>query len=67
MIELVALVAGVPTPAMMLVTVAAGSVGTNANSLVGAVLENRGPIGNSGTNLVATLVGCVFAALFFLR
>ena len=67
MIELGPLVAGVATPSMMLVTVAAGFVGTNADSLVGAVFENRGLIGNSGTNLVATLVGGVFAALFFLR
>ena len=66
-IGLVALVAGVAIPPMMLVTVAAGFVGTNADSLVGAVFENWGLIGNSGTNLVATIAGGVFAALFFLR
>ena len=66
-IGLVALVIGVATPEMMLVTVAAGFVGTNADSLVGAVFENRGLIGNSGTNLVATIAGGVFAALFFLK
>ncbi len=66
-IGLVALLIGVATPEMMLVTVAAGFVGTNADSLVGAVFENRGLIGNSGTNLTATLAGGIFAALFFLR
>jgi uncharacterized membrane protein len=50
---------------MLLVTVAAGLVGTNLDSVIGAVLENRGLIGNSGTNLLATLTGGVFAALFF--
>ena len=66
-IGLVALVIGVATPEMMLVTVAAGFVGTNADSLVGAVFENRGLIGNSGTNLAATIAGGIFAALFFLQ
>jgi uncharacterized protein (TIGR00297 family) len=64
-IGLVAFVLGVADPAMLPVTVAAGLVGTNADSVIGAVLENRGLIGNSGTNLLATLTGGVFAALFF--
>lgn len=65
-IGLVAFLLGVADPAMLLVTVAAGLVGTNADSVIGALFENRGLIGNSGTNLLATLSGGVFAALFFL-
>ena len=66
-IGLVAFLLGVADPAMLLVTVAAGLVGTNVDSVIGALFENRGLIGNSGTNLAATLAGGVFAALFFLR
>ncbi len=66
-IGLVAFLLGVADPAMLIVTVAAGLVGTNVDSVIGAVFENRGMIGNSGTNLAATLAGGVFAALFFLR
>jgi len=65
-IGLVAFLLGVADPAMLIVTVAAGLVGTNVDSVIGAVFENRGMIGNSGTNLTATLAGGVFAALFFL-
>ncbi len=39
----------------------AGLVGTNLDSLVGAVIENRGFIGNAGTNVIATLGGGLFA------
>ncbi len=66
-IGVVAFLLGVADPAMLVVTVAAGLVGTNVDSVIGAVFENRGMIGNSGTNLAATLAGGVFAALFFLR
>lgn len=66
-IGLVAFLLGVADPAMLLVTVAAGLVGTNVDSVIGALFENRGLIGNSGTNLLATLAGGVFAALFFLQ
>jgi uncharacterized protein (TIGR00297 family) len=66
-IGVVAFLLGVADPAMLVVTVAAGLVGTNVDSVIGAVFENRGLIGNSGTNLAATLGGGVFAALFFLR
>ncbi|HJJ28412.1 MAG TPA: DUF92 domain-containing protein [Methanocorpusculum sp.] len=34
-----------------------GIVGTNLDSLVGALIENRGVIGNSGTNFIATALG----------
>jgi uncharacterized protein (TIGR00297 family) len=67
LVALVALALGIADPAMALVTVAAGLVGTNVDSVIGALFENRGMIGNSGTNLSATLAGGIFAALFFLR
>ncbi|MDU9376922.1 hypothetical protein McpSp1_15590 [Methanocorpusculaceae archaeon Sp1] len=41
--------------------VIAGFVGTNVDSLIGALIENKGVIGNSGTNLLATLSGGLFA------
>jgi uncharacterized protein (TIGR00297 family) len=66
-IGVVAFLLGVADPTMLLVTIAAGLVGTNVDSVIGALFENRGLIGNSGTNLAATLAGGVFAALFFLR
>lgn len=64
-IGLVAFLLGVADPAMLLVTVAAGLIGTNVDSVIGALFENRGLIGNSGTNLLATLAGGLFAAFFF--
>lgn len=45
-----------------LISTAAGVAGTNLDSLYGAVLENRGVFGNSGTNLLATLSGGLVAA-----
>ena len=65
-IGLVALLLGIADLSMLVVTVAAGLVGTNVDSVIGAVLENRGLIGNSGTNLLSTLAGGTFAALFYL-
>jgi uncharacterized protein (TIGR00297 family) len=65
-VGVVALFLGVADLSLMLVCIAAGFVGTNVDSVVGATLENRGKIGNSGTNLVATLMGGLFAALFYL-
>ncbi|MDN7023966.1 TIGR00297 family protein [Methanoculleus sp. FWC-SCC1] len=46
---------------MVAVTILAGFIGTNVDSLVGATLENRGVFGNSGTNLTATFFGGVAA------
>lgn len=51
---------------MVIVCTIAGFVGTNVDSLVGATLENSGKIGNSGTNLIATSCGGIFALLFYL-
>jgi uncharacterized protein (TIGR00297 family) len=44
-----------------LIGITAGVFGTNMDSLIGAVMENKGVIGNSGTNLLATLFGGIFA------
>lgn len=66
LVALVAWVLGVADPRMAVVTVAAGFVGTNVDSLVGATLENSGRIGNSGTNLTATFFGGVFGMLAYL-
>lgn len=44
--------------------VLAGFIGTNIDSLVGALLENPGMVGNAGTNFLATLCGGVCAVVF---
>jgi len=51
---------------MMVICTLAGFIGTNIDSLVGATLENRGFLGNAGTNLLATIGGGVFAVMIFL-
>ncbi|HMA05309.1 MAG TPA: DUF92 domain-containing protein [Methanomicrobiales archaeon] len=62
-----ALLLGIGSSRMLLFAVLAGFAGSNVDSLVGALLENRGVIGNAGTNLIATLTGGLIAAgLFFL-
>jgi uncharacterized protein (TIGR00297 family) len=62
----VALLLNVITPWMLVLCTIAGFVGTNIDSLVGATLENRGFLGNAGTNLIATISGGVFAMAMFL-
>jgi uncharacterized protein (TIGR00297 family) len=62
---LVALLLNVITPWMLLLCTIAGFVGTNIDSIVGATLENRGFLGNAGTNLLATLGGGLFALALF--
>ena len=60
---------GLGTPSMLLFVTVAGFAGSNVDSLVGALFENKGFIGNAGTNLAATLGGGLVAlvlALFFL-
>ena len=59
-------VMGVADPWMVVVTVIAGFIGTNVDSLVGATLENSGRIGNSGTNLTATFFGGVAGMLLYM-
>ncbi|OPX67561.1 MAG: hypothetical protein A4E36_01590 [Methanoregulaceae archaeon PtaB.Bin009] len=39
----------------------AGFIGTNIDSVVGALMENPGLVGNAGTNFLATLGGGVCA------
>jgi len=66
LVAAVAWAMGVADPWMVVVTVAAGFIGTNIDSLVGATLENSGRIGNSGTNLVATFSGGVSGMLIYM-
>jgi uncharacterized protein (TIGR00297 family) len=66
LVATVAWVMGVADPWMVAVTVAAGFIGTNIDSLVGATLENSGKIGNSGTNLVATFSGGLSGMLIYM-
>ena len=65
-VSLVAYFFHVITPEMVLVGTLAGFFGTNLDSLIGATLENRGFLGNAGTNLIATIGGGIFAAVLFL-
>ena len=65
-VSLVALLLKVITPEMMIICTIAGFVGTNIDSIVGALLENRGFFGNAGTNLLATIGGGVFAVVLYL-
>jgi len=66
LVAAVAWVMGVADPWMVVVTVVAGFIGTNVDSLVGATLENSGKIGNSGPNLAATFFGGVAGRLIYL-
>ncbi|MCL2863749.1 MAG: TIGR00297 family protein [Methanimicrococcus sp.] len=51
----------------LLVAVVGGFLGTNIDSVLGAVLQKRGYLTNSGVNVVSTLAGAVISfALFFL-
>ena len=54
---------GIAPPAIIPVAALAGFVGTNIDSLVGATLERKGTIGNSGTNLFCTLSGGIAAVI----
>jgi len=56
-ISVIAFLLGViPLPVIVAGTLA-GFIGTNIDSVVGAVLENKGVFGNAGTNLLATAGG----------
>ncbi|MGA2121532.1 MAG: TIGR00297 family protein [Methanoregula sp.] len=68
-VSVAAFLLGVITLPMVLVCTLAGFIGTNIDSFVGATLENRGFIGNAGTNLIATIGGGVVAValLLFLK
>jgi uncharacterized protein (TIGR00297 family) len=64
-ISLVAFLLGMITLPMVFICTLAGFVGTNIDSLIGATLENRGFLGNAGTNLVATVGGGLVAVALF--
>jgi uncharacterized protein (TIGR00297 family) len=65
-ISLVALALGLITPSMLVICTIAAFVGTNIDSFIGATLENREFFGNAGTNLAATMGGCIFAMALYL-
>jgi len=60
-VSLVALFFNVITPWMLVACTIAGFIGTNLDSLIGALLENKGFLGNAGTNFLATLGGGLVA------
>jgi len=66
-ILVVAFALNVCSVSMMIIGIVAGFLGTNIDSLIGATIENRGYIGNAGTNLLATLFGGLFASVFFIK
>jgi uncharacterized protein (TIGR00297 family) len=57
---------GVIDPVTAVLTSIAGFAGTNLDSISGATIENRGLVGNAGTNLIATFGGGILAALMFM-
>jgi uncharacterized protein (TIGR00297 family) len=65
-VSFVAMILHVLTPQMMAICTLAGFVGTNIDSFIGATLENKGILGNAGTNLLATLGGGICAVGLYL-
>jgi uncharacterized protein (TIGR00297 family) len=65
-IAFTAMLLGIGDLRMLLSATIAGFAGSNVDSLVGALFENRGIIGNAGTNLIATITGGLLAAALFL-
>lgn len=63
LICILAFLLGVAPWYVCIIAVVAGFIGTNLDSLYGALIENKGFIGNSGTNLLATISGGSFAML----
>ena len=57
---------GLGDTALLAAAALAGFLGSNVDSVVGALFENQGFIGNAGTNLAATLSGGLIAAGLFL-
>ncbi len=53
-------------PLALLVTTLGGFIGTNIDSLLGATLQNRGILTNSGVNFYATFAGAAVSGLLFL-
>ena len=65
-IALTANIVGLGDIVLFIAVTLAGFAGSNVGSLVGALFENQGFIGNAGTNLAATLSGGLIAVLLFL-
>ncbi|WFN37145.1 TIGR00297 family protein [Methanomicrobium antiquum] len=63
---MVAYALGVVTFEIALFGVLAGFVGTNVDSFIGATLERKGLIHNTGTNFLCTLSGGIFAMLLYI-
>jgi uncharacterized protein (TIGR00297 family) len=63
LISAIAFSLGVIPSSFILAGTLAGFIGTNIDSVIGAVLENRGVFGNAGTNFVATTAGGLCALL----
>ncbi|AGB02321.1 TIGR00297 family protein [Methanoregula formicica] len=57
---------GVITLPMLVACSLAAFIGTNVDSLVGATLENKGFLGNAGTNFAATISGGIVAIALYL-
>lgn len=57
---------GVITLPMLVACSLAAFIGTNVDSLVGATLENKGFLGNAGTNFAATISGGIVAVVLYL-
>ncbi|MDW7733470.1 MAG: TIGR00297 family protein, partial [Methanolobus sp.] len=51
---------------VILITTAGGFLGTNIDSLLGATLQKRGLLSNSGVNFVATFAGAVVSGALYL-
>jgi uncharacterized protein (TIGR00297 family) len=62
-VSLSAYLMGVITLPVAGVCILAGFLGTNIDSVAGALLENKGYIGNAGTNLIATAGGGMSAMI----
>ena len=60
-VAVVAFLLGVISLPVVAVCAFAGFVGTNIDSVAGAIFENRGIWGNAGTNLIATIGGGLVA------
>ncbi|MCU0632352.1 MAG: TIGR00297 family protein [Methanolinea sp.] len=60
-VSLLAYLLGIIDLPTAMVCTLAGFIGTNIDSLVGALMENPGMVGNAGTNFLATLGGGVCA------
>lgn len=52
--------------AALVITVLGGFLGTNIDSVLGAIFQSRGLLSNSGVNFVATFVGAMISAGLFL-